>query len=304
MPFGWWVMSGIVSSGRRLNRPQPAWQAGGGSRRGGRRWVAAVLAGGRAGGGRRGGGGVAGCCSPAPGPGPAAAYRTSTAVVPRRTLVSQTAVNATLGYAGSYTVTGRAAGRSPGCRPLGRVIREGGVLYRAGERGAGDLAVRAGSRVAGAAEGMPGGDVPQLNHDLVALGYVNSGYISALGWDYFSWETAYGLEQLQGGGDDRPRGPDRELPLGQAVFVPRALRVTRRDRRRWASPASGRIFTATVGPAGGDDRLDAAQQPEVKPGDKVSVTLPDGTTTPGVISSVGKVASGPGTRPRSPSMSG
>ena len=36
--------------------------------------------------------------------------------------------------------------------------------------------------------------------------------------------------------------------------------------------------------------LDAGQQTEVKKGDKVSVTLPDGTTTPGVISSVGTVA--------------
>ena len=36
--------------------------------------------------------------------------------------------------------------------------------------------------------------------------------------------------------------------------------------------------------------LDAGQQTEVKKGDKVSVTLPDGTTTPGVVSSVGTVA--------------
>ena len=36
--------------------------------------------------------------------------------------------------------------------------------------------------------------------------------------------------------------------------------------------------------------LDAAQQTEVKAGDKVMITLPDGSTTPGVVSSVGKVA--------------
>jgi hypothetical protein len=36
--------------------------------------------------------------------------------------------------------------------------------------------------------------------------------------------------------------------------------------------------------------LDAGQQTEVKKGDKVSVTLPNGATTPGVISSVGTVA--------------
>jgi multidrug efflux pump subunit AcrA (membrane-fusion protein) len=37
--------------------------------------------------------------------------------------------------------------------------------------------------------------------------------------------------------------------------------------------------------------LDASQQSEVKAGNAVSVTLPDGVTTPGVISSVGTVAS-------------
>jgi multidrug efflux pump subunit AcrA (membrane-fusion protein) len=36
--------------------------------------------------------------------------------------------------------------------------------------------------------------------------------------------------------------------------------------------------------------LDASAQSEVKAGDAVSVTLPDGATTPGVISSVGTVA--------------
>ena len=35
---------------------------------------------------------------------------------------------------------------------------------------------------------------------------------------------------------------------------------------------------------------DLSQQSEVKAGDTVSITLPDGTTTPGVVSSVGTVA--------------
>jgi multidrug efflux pump subunit AcrA (membrane-fusion protein) len=36
--------------------------------------------------------------------------------------------------------------------------------------------------------------------------------------------------------------------------------------------------------------MDASAQSEVKAGDRVTVTLPDGTTTPGVVSSVGTVA--------------
>lgn len=40
-------------------------------------------------------------------------------------------------------------------------------------------------------------DVSQLNHDLVRLGYANSADINALGWDYYSWETEYGVQQLE-----------------------------------------------------------------------------------------------------------
>ena len=43
--------------------------------------------------------------------------------------------------------------------------------------------------------------------------------------------------------------------------------------------------------------LDASQQSEVKAGDTVSITLPDGTTTPGMVSSVGTVATTSGSGP-------
>ena len=38
--------------------------------------------------------------------------------------------------------------------------------------------------------------------------------------------------------------------------------------------------------------LDAAQQSQVQAGDKVTITLPTGQATPGVVSAVGKVATG------------
>jgi multidrug efflux pump subunit AcrA (membrane-fusion protein) len=41
-------------------------------------------------------------------------------------------------------------------------------------------------------------------------------------------------------------------------------------------------------------RLSAADQSEVDAGDPVTVTLPDGSVTPGMISSIGQVASGHG----------
>jgi peptidoglycan hydrolase-like protein with peptidoglycan-binding domain len=223
-------------------------------------------------------------------PGSGGTRGTATGVVSRQTLTSQTAVNATLGYAGSYTVTGRVPGTVTWLPAPGRVIREGGVLYRTGN---GVPAYLLYGRVPAwrtLQEGMRGGDVRQLNHDLAALGYANSGYISALGWDYFSWETSYGLERLQGAAGLRETG---ELPLGQAVFEPGALRVSAVSALL-GSPASGQIFTATSARPVVTISLNASEQPEVKTGDKVSVTMPDGTPTPGVISSVGNIASGTG----------
>jgi multidrug efflux pump subunit AcrA (membrane-fusion protein) len=47
--------------------------------------------------------------------------------------------------------------------------------------------------------------------------------------------------------------------------------------------------------------LDASDQSEVKAGDKVTITLPDNETTPGVISSVGTVATTPSSSGSTPS---
>ena len=57
-------------------------------------------------------------------------------------------------------------------------------------------------------------------------------------------------------------------------------------------PASGPVLTATSDRHVVTIALDAAQQSEVKAGDAVTVTLPDGSSTPGTVSSVGTVASG------------
>jgi hypothetical protein len=220
-----------------------------------------------------------------------ASYKTSTAVVTRRSLTSQTAVDATLGYAGSYTVTGKATGTITWLPAQGRVIREGQVLYRVDN---GTPVVLLYGRVPdwrALAEGMTGQDVTQLNRDLMKLGYADSGYIAELGWDYFSWGTRYALEQLQAALGIT--SPDGKLALGSAVFLPRAIRVTTVNTSL-GGPGTGAILTATSDRHVVTISLDAAEQSEVKAGDKVSITLPDGSTTPGVISSVGKVASGSG----------
>ncbi len=137
------------------------------------------------------------------------------------------------------------------------------------------------------AEGVTGADVSQLNHDLVALGDASNSEISALGWDYYSWETAYGGQRLEEHlGVSSPPG---SLSLGQVVFEPAALRVATATGSL-GGPASGPVLTATSDRHVVTIPLDASQQSAVKAGDTVSITLPDGTSTPGVVSSVGTVA--------------
>jgi hypothetical protein len=218
----------------------------------------------------------------------------ATAAVTRQDLSATTPVTATLGYAGSYTVRGQGGGTLTWLPPAGQVIRQGQVLYKTGNGS--PVVLLYGSVPAWRTldEGITGQDVTQLNHDLVKLGYAGRANIVALGWDYYSWETAYGVQRLEEHlGVSSPPG---SLSLGQVTFEPGALRVAT-VTASLGGPASGPVLTATSDRHVVTILLDASQQSEVKAGDTVSITLPDGTTTPGVVSSVGTVAttSGSGT---------
>ena len=288
-------MSGTASRGHTATQPAEAavGTAPGGAPRRGRRvavWlaVAVVLA---------AGGAVtvlrAGVSGPggSSGPGTEGAPAPATAQVMRRDLSQATTVNATLGYGGSYTVRGQGSGSLTWLPSAGRVIGQGQVLYRVGN---GTPVVLLYGRVPdwrAMAEGTTGADVTQLNHDLVSLGYAGSAAISALGWDYYSWKTSAAVQALEEhlGVPD----PSGSLSLGSVVFEPVALRVATVPGSL-GGPASGPVLIATSDRHVVTISLDAAQQSEVKSGDTVTVTLPDGSTTPGVISSVGKVASGSG----------
>ena len=216
--------------------------------------------------------------------------KTSTAAVERRSLSSQTQVAATLGFASSYSVAGQGSGTITWLPAAGRVIRQGGVLYRTGN--ASPVFLLYGRVPAWVLSlGVHGADVRQLNTDLVRLGYVTSAELGPrAGWKYFTAVTAAGLEGLQARLGLTVTG---SLPLGQAVFLPAAIRVTKADVSL-GSAASGTVLSATSARRVVTIALNADQQTEVKAGDEVSITLPDGSITPGRVSSVGKVASGSG----------
>ena len=223
----------------------------------------------------------------------------ATQPVTRQDLTATTPVTATLGYAGSWTVTGQGGGTLTWLPSAGQVIGQGQVLYKTGNGSPVVLLYGSVPDWRALDAGVTGADVSQLNHDLVDLGYAGRADVVALGWDYYSWETAYGVQRLEEHlGVSFPPG---SLSLGQVVFKPQALRVSQ-VTGSLGGPASGPVLTATSDRQVVTIPLDASDQSEVKAGDAVSITLPDGTTTPGVVSSVGTVATttpgqGPATIP-------
>lgn len=213
-------------------------------------------------------------------------YPTGLHPITQGTVTEQTQVSGTLGYGGSYSVkggTGKIITWLPG---VGTVIKQGQVLYRVNYNSIpvvllyGSLPLYRELSV-----GMTGGDVRQLNRNLVTLGYASRSVLNPHSY-YFSYETAYALELMQKHYGLPETG---YLPLGQMVFLPSAIQVN-------AVPgALGSTDTGVVLQGSTTARLvtiplDVAVQTEVKLGDKVTITLPNGTNTPGVVTSIGTVA--------------
>jgi len=212
---------------------------------------------------------------------------TSLATVQRRTLSQTTQFNGTLGFAGSYTVLGLARGTVTWLPAAGHVVRQGQVLYRVDEA---PVVLLHGATPAyrALAEGATGRDVAQLNHDLVALRYLDRSEVDSA-WDEFNWATRSGVEKLQ-----KHLGVDQTgaLSLGEVVFLPTAARVTTL-RAGLGAPAAGPVLQASSTARRVSVALDPDLQAEVRADDRVTITLPDGGTTPGRVTSVGRVATVP-----------
>lgn len=130
----------------------------------------------------------------------------------------------------------------------------------------------------------PGSDVAELNSNLRALGYGDPSGRA------FTSATRSAISALQSARGVAPTG---RLGLGAVVFEPGALRVKNVMPTAGQAVQPGPLLSASSTHHGVSIPLDAAQQSEVRVGDRVTVTLPDNSTTPGVVSSVGKVATAP-----------
>jgi hypothetical protein len=216
-------------------------------------------------------------------------FPTAISTLKRQTISQQTSVPATLGYAGSYSPVNQASGTYTALPAVGQVVSDGQVLYRINGNPVVflDGAVPAYRALS---EGASGTDVTELNADLVALGYVTASELGPTS-DAFRWWTKVGVERLQTALGVTPSGA---LGLGQMVFLPSKVRVTSVSAQLGGPAQAGQPVlqgTSTIREVTID--LDAGEQSEVKVDDPVAITLPDSSTTAGVISSVGTVATIP-----------
>jgi hypothetical protein len=133
-----------------------------------------------------------------------------------------------------------------------------------------------------------GGDVGELTRDLIALGY-GDGLAQS---DHFSAATAAAVSRWQQALGLPATG---RILLGQVVFEPGPIRVTTVTPSPGSPVSGGTVLTATGTTPVVTVDLDVTQEYLVKPGDAVSVVLPDGTSTVGgQVESVGDVAVCPG----------
>jgi hypothetical protein len=140
-----------------------------------------------------------------------------------------------------------------------------------------------------------GPDVGQLTADLIKLGFgagltQSDHYSSATATAVQRWQTALALPTTG------------SILLGQVVFEPGPIRVTSVTPTiggtaggSGGSGGGGTVLTATSTTPVVTVDLDVTQEYLLKPGDAVSVVLPDGVTTVGGrVETVGNVATCPG----------
>ena len=205
-----------------------------------------------------------------------------------------------------YLVINQARGTYTKLPTVGEVISEGEVLYRVNDS---PVVLLHGSTPAYRTlqVGAAGRDVAELNADLVALGYATSSQLSSSS-RLFGSVTATALEKLQAALGLTQNGT---LTLGQAVFEPTGVRVTALEAQLGGGTQIGQaVMQSTSTTRQVQVALDASQQTTMAVGDRVTITLPNNQITPGVVSSVGAVATcpsssgpgGPNSSPAGPGM--
>ncbi|GLK13564.1 peptidoglycan-binding protein [Streptosporangium carneum] len=204
----------------------------------------------------------------------------ATAGITRSDLVDTRRFGGTLGYSGRRVQPNRARGVVTGTRPEGTVVRRGGWLYKVARR---PVVLMYGSipMYRSLAPGSGGGDVGQLERNLVALGY-DPGTVD----DDFTWATARAVRRWQGDSGLTRTG---SVDAGQVVVASGPLRIAGNTAEK-GDTAGRTVVTTTSTRRTVHIDLQTAYQRFARVGAKVTVELPDGRTVRGRISSVGVTA--------------
>lgn len=207
----------------------------------------------------------------------------ATVEVTETTLTSTEKVSGTLGYGEVSTLSARPgpAGATVTWLPApGTVVPRGQVAYRVNDL---PVPVLHGGipPYRPLRSGDSGNDVRQLEENLSALGYggftVDSDYTDATADAVRAWQ------------EDLGRVETGVVEVGDMVVAPGDLRVAEWKAQPGAQ-ANGPVFTYTGTIKTVTVALDVAKQHLVRDGGKATITLPDGATVDGTVTSVGTVA--------------
>jgi hypothetical protein len=188
-----------------------------------------------------------------------------------------------------YAVINRAGGTYTELPDAGDKVDCGDVLYRVDDE---PVLLLCGSTPAyrSLSQGERGSDVAELNANLVDLGYATRAQLDPSSHT-FSAETASALKKLQSKVSEDRTG---SLDLGQAVFLPESVRIAAVTGELGGSAQPGaQVMDATSDTLEVQVALDPSQQGEVKPGDRVQITLPGNTSVTGRVDRLGRVAQVP-----------
>ena len=219
-------------------------------------------------------------------PSPIPGADVATATVERRTLQTAADLSGTLGYEGSGTLNGGAAGVLTWVPAVGTTIARGGVLYEL------DGHVRPrllyGSRPMWRPLGpgvSDGADVRQLEQNLKAMGYAPKAMHVDNHWDARTTTAVKRWQKATG------RTADGTLDGGDLAFLPGAVRVVGTQAALGATVGPGApILGVTTTRRVVTLDLSASRQDLVASGQKVTISLPGGVTVKGHVRSVGRIA--------------
>jgi peptidoglycan hydrolase-like protein with peptidoglycan-binding domain len=204
----------------------------------------------------------------------------ATVKVARGTLTKTEDVHGTLGYGDPTAVNGRLPGTVTALPALGGTVQRGEALYRVDASpvvllyGQAPLYRRL-------ATGVEGGDVAQFERELAALGYqgftVDDSYTSATADAVRRWQQSLGVAETGA------------VDIGRVVFAPGPVRISA-VTAHLSDQGSGPVLSYTGTSRQVTVKLDVSKQDLVRKGATATVKLPNGTTVPGAVTSVGTVA--------------